>query len=36
MVAQVKEIIIRSRGALVEDLIGITALFVGLFTILSF
>lgn len=36
MVAQVKELVIRSRGALIEDLIGITALFVGLFAILSF
>lgn len=36
MVAQVKDIVTRSRSALVEDMVGILALFVGLYAILSF
>lgn len=36
MVAQVKDIVTRSGTMLIEDLIGVTALFVGLFAILSF
>lgn len=36
MIAQVKDIVARSHGLLMEDILGVTALFVGLFAILSF
>ena len=36
MIAQVKDIVARSPGLLIEDIAGVTALFVGLFAILSF
>lgn len=35
MIAQVKDIVARSHMTLVEDLLGVTALFVGLFAVLS-
>lgn len=36
MIAQVKDIVARSQGLLIEDIAGVTALFVGLFAVLSF
>lgn len=36
MIAQVKDIVARSHVVLLEDLAGVTALFVGLFAVLSF
>ena len=36
MIAQAKEIVAKSRGMLMEDLAGVTALFLGLFAVLSF
>lgn len=36
MIAQVKEIVARSHAMLLEDLLGVTALFIGLFAVLSF
>lgn len=36
MIAQVKEIVTRSQMTLIEDLAGVSALFVGLFALLSF
>lgn len=36
MIAQVKDIVARSHAVLLEDLAGVTALFVGLFAVLSF
>lgn len=35
MVAQVKTIVIRHRAALVEDMLGVGALFMGLFLVLG-
>ncbi|GEM_PF-4168196 len=36
MVAQVKEIVTRSRATLIEDLLGVVALFATLYTCLAF
>ncbi len=36
MVAQVKEIVTRSRATLIEDLLGVVALFASLYVCLSF
>lgn len=36
MVAQVKEIVTRSRATLIEDLFGVVALFAALYLCLSF
>lgn len=36
MVAHVKDIITRSHSALLEDIAGILALFIGLYAVLSF
>lgn len=36
MIAQVKDIVTRSHMTLLEDILGVSALFLGLFAVLSF
>ncbi len=36
MIAQAKEIVVRSHATLIEDLLGVTALFAALFFCLTF